>query len=142
MYFFLVLLHKASVPLLDIVNFYCTCVRPLLNTVRPCSTMAYLAISARISREFKSGRLILSLQGHSYCDNLARFGLKTLQSRRESICLKLFQSISSDECFGNLAPPRHKASHKTRHSRTFTVPRFRTDRYNYKRSYTSNEQIY
>lgn len=42
--------------------------------------------------------------GHSYCENLARFGLETLQSRRESPCLKLFQSILSDERFSNLFP--------------------------------------
>ena len=71
--------------------------------------------------------------GHSYCESLARFGLKTLQSRRETLCLKLFQSILSDEGFSNLVPPRHKASYNLRYLRTFTLPRFRTDRY--KRSF-------
>jgi len=61
--YFLVLLRKAGVPLLDIANFYCTCVRPYLNTVRPCSPTPYQVISARISREFKSTRLMLFLQG-------------------------------------------------------------------------------
>ena len=45
--YFLALLRKTGVPFSDIVNFYCTCVRPLLEHCAP-----YLAISARISREF------------------------------------------------------------------------------------------
>ena len=73
------------------------------------------------------------IEGTANEDNLARFGFKTLQSRRESLCLKLFQSVLSDERFSNLLPPRHKASHNFRHSRTFTLPRFRT--YRYKRSF-------
>ena len=125
--YFLVLLRKAGVPLSDIVNFYCTCVRPLLEY---CAPVFHHAVPSYLSEDLEKIQNVIS-PGHSYCDNLARFGLKTLQSRRETLCLKLFQSILSDERFSNLAPPRHKAN--LRHLRTLTLPRFRTDRY--KRSF-------
>ena len=48
---------------------------------------------------------------------------------RGKISCKCFQSILSDKRFSNLVPPRHKVSHNLRHSRTFSLPRFRTDRY-------------
>ena len=131
--YFLVLLRKAGVPSSDIVNFYCTCVRPLLEY---CAPVFHQAIPSYLSEDLEriqKRALNVISPGHSYCDNLARFGLKTLQSRRETLCLKLFQSILSDERFSNLVPPRHKASYNLRHLRTFTLPRFRTDRY--KRSF-------
>ena len=131
--YFLVLLRKTGVPSSDIVNFYCTCVRPLLEY---CAPVFHHAIPSYLSEDFEriqKRALNVISPGHSYCDNLARFGLKTLQSRRETLCLKLFQSILSDERFSNLVPPRHKASFNLRHLCTFTLPRFRTDRY--KRSF-------
>ena len=101
-----------------------------LNTVRPCRFRHALPSyhSEDLERIQKRPLNIIS-PGHRYCDNLAHFGLKTLQSRRGSLCLKLLQSMLNDEGFSNLVPPRLKTSHNLRHSRTFTLPRFRTDRY-------------
>ena len=126
--YFLELLRKAGVPLLDIVNFYCTCVRPLLE----CAPVFHHALPSYLSEDLEriqKRALNVISPGHSYCDTLACLGLKTLRSRRQSLCLKFFQSILSDKRFSNLVPPRHKVSHNLRHSRTFSLPRFRTDRY-------------
>ncbi|XP_015754504.1 PREDICTED: uncharacterized protein LOC107334115 [Acropora digitifera] len=104
--YFLVLLHKAGVPSSDIVNFYCTCVRPLLEY---CAPVFHHAIPSYLSEDLERiQKRVLNVisPGHSYCNNRARFGLKTLQSRRETLCLKHFQSILSDERFSNLVPPR------------------------------------
>ena len=102
MYF---LTYKAGVPLLDIVNLYCTCVRPLLEY---CAPVFHHALPSYLSEELEriqKHALNVTSPGHSYRDDLARFGLKTLQSRRKSLCLiKLFQSILSDERFSNLIP--------------------------------------
>ena len=131
--YFLVLLCKAGVPLSVIVNFCRTCIRPLLEYRAPVFHHTRPShLSEDLERIQKRVLYVIS-PGHSYCDNLARFGLKTLQRRRESLCLKLFQSILSDEHLSNLVPPRHKASYNLRHLRTFTLPCFRTDRY--KRSF-------
>ena len=126
--YFLVLLRKAGVSLLDIVNFHSTSVRSLLEYCVPVFQHALPSYLSEDLERIQKRALNVISPGHSYCDNLARFGLK-LQSRRESLCLKLFQSILSDERFSNLVPPRHKASYNLRHSRSFTLPRFRTDRY-------------
>ena len=127
--YFLVLLRKAGVPLLDIVNFYCTCVRPLLEYCAPVFHHALPSYLSEDLERIQKRALNVISPGHSYCDTLARLGLKTLRSRRQSLCLKIFQSILSDKRFSNLVPPRHKVSHNLRHSRTFSLPRFRTDRY-------------
>ena len=87
--YFLVLLRKAGVPSSDIVNFYCTCVRPLLEY---CAPMFHHAIPGYLREDLEriqKRALNVISPGHSYCDNLARFGLKTLRSRRETLCQTL-----------------------------------------------------
>ena len=81
--YLVVILRKAGVPLLDIVNFYCTCVRPLLEY---CAPVFHHALPSYLSEDLERIRkwaLNVISSGHSYCDNLARFSLKTRQSRRD-----------------------------------------------------------
>lgn len=106
--YFLVLLRKAGVPLLDTANFYCTCVRPLLEYCEPLFHHALLSYLKDDLERIQKHALNVISPGHSYRDNLALFGLKTLQSRRESLCLKLFQSILSESVLAILSP-RQKA---------------------------------
>ena len=48
--YFLVLLRKAGVPSSDIVNFYCTCVRPLLEY---CAPVFHHAIPSYLSEDLE-----------------------------------------------------------------------------------------
>ena len=90
----------------DIVNFYCTCVRPLLEYCAPVFPHAIPSYLSEDLERIQKRALNVISPGHSYWDNLTLFGLKTLQSRRKTLCLKFFQSILSDERFSNLVPPK------------------------------------
>ena len=98
--YFLILLRKAGVPLLDTANFYCICVRPLLEYCAPLFHHALLSYLNEDLERIQKHALNVISPGHSYRDNLALFGLKTLQ--------KLFQSILSESVLAILSP-RHKA---------------------------------
>ena len=57
--YFLVLLKRAKVPVLDIVNFYCTCIRSILEY---CSPVFHFALPAYLNDDLERvQRVILSL---------------------------------------------------------------------------------
>ena len=89
-----------------------------------------VAISARTSREFKSGHLMLILQGTVIVIILPALASKLyrVDVKHYMYVLNSFNQFLSDEHFSNLVPPRHKASYNLRHLHTFFYP--------------SNEQIY
>ena len=130
--YFLVLLRKAGVPLSDIVNFYCTCIRPLLEYCAPVFHHALPSYLSEDLERIQKRALNVFLQGTVIAITLLALASKPYRVD-VNLCIKLFQSILSDERLSNLVPPRHKASYNLRHLRTFTLPRFRTDYY--KRSF-------
>ena len=86
--FFLILLKSARVPARDIIGFYITCIRPVLEYCAPLYHHAlpdYL--SNDIERVQKRGLSIIS-PGLSYLDNLSLFNLNSLKDRRIEQCNK------------------------------------------------------
>ena len=65
--YFLVLLKRAKVPFLDTVNFYCTCIRSILEY---CSPVFHFALPAYLNDDLERvHRRALSIisSGLSYC---------------------------------------------------------------------------
>ena len=94
--YFTKLLKRAYVPQEDILNFYCTCIRPVLEYCAPVfhhSLPAYL--SDEIERVQKRALSIINPYA-SYEENLSFFNLSTLRERRSSLCEKLLNSIMFD----------------------------------------------
>jgi len=96
------------VPCVDILNFYCTAIRPVLAYCVPLFRHALPQyLSEDIERVQK--RVVSIINPHmSYSDCVAKFGLVTLHARRVALCEKLFDSMKS--CSGHklslLLPPR------------------------------------
>ena len=113
--YFIVLLKRARVPLNDIVNFYCTTIRPVLEYIlrsdfhRPLP--AYL--NEDIERIQKRALSIISL-AMSYQECLDSLGLPTLYDRRNGLCRQLFDSITINpgHKLYHLLPPRKQSSYK------------------------------
>ena len=128
--YFLVLLKRAGVPPDDIKNFYCTTIRPVLEYASPVfhhSLPQYL--SAEIERVQKRALAIISPL-MSYDNNLDRFRLSTLFSRRHEHCHALFDVISSpSHRLNSLLPPRHESHYSLRRNRKFTIPVLNTERF-------------
>ena len=125
--------HSHS-PLLQLgACFYCTCIRPLLEY---CAPVFHHAIPKYLSDDLEriqKRALHIITPGNSYRENLACHGLRSLQSRRDALCHKLFESMSHDQRMCSLFLPKHSAKYNLRHTRQFSLPRFRTERF--KRSF-------
>ena len=92
--YFIVLLKRARVPLNDIVNFYCTTIRPVLEHCAPVFHYALPAyLNEDIDRIHKRAISIIS-PAMSYRECLDSLGLPTLYDRRNGLCRQLFDSIA------------------------------------------------
>ena len=103
--YFIVLLKRARVPLNDIVNFYCTTIRPVLEYCAPVFHHALPAyLNEDIERIQKRALSIISCTCHVISgmsnDSL---GLPTLYDRRNGLCRQLFDSSAIN--------PRHMLYH-------------------------------
>ena len=97
--YFIVLLKRANVPCSDIINFYCTAIRPVLEY---CATVFHHALPQYLSEDIERvQKRILSI---ICAECLVRFGPTTLHARRVALCHKLFHFVTS--C------PGHKLSTK------------------------------
>ena len=122
---------RARVPCNDIVDFYCTTIRSVLEY---CAPLFHHALPAYLSEDIERIQkrvLSIILPDMSYQDCLDRLGLPTLKERRNELCKRLFDSIAnnSGHKLHNLLPPRNEQSYCLRHQRTYNLPRSRTDRF-------------
>ena len=111
--YFIVLLKRARVPLNDIVNFYCTTIRPVLEYCAPVFHHALPAyLNEDIERIQKRALSIIS-PAMSYRECLDSLGLPTLYDRRNGLCRQLFDSITINpgHKLYHLLPPRKQSSY-------------------------------
>ena len=84
-----------SVSCKDIVNFYsCTVTRPVLEY---CSPIFHHSLPDHLSARVQKRALSIIASDKSYKHCSVSFGLSTLYDRRNNQCIKLFNSISSDQ---------------------------------------------
>ena len=121
--YFLILLKRANVPACDIVNFYCTVIRPVLEYCAP-------VFHHDLERIQKRALSIIS-SGLSYTDNLMKLNISSLRDRRLKLCKKLFQSVISDteHKLHHLLPPKNTSAYNLRRQRSFDCPTTRTNRF-------------
>lgn len=127
----LVQLKRAKVPEKEIVQFYCTCIRPVLEYAAPVfhhSLPQYLADDLERVQQRSLG-IIFKCEKYNKC--LEYSGLETLVNRRQMLCLKLFDSITSnsDHKLYKLLPPKKKQTYNLRHKRSFSSLLARTKRF-------------
>ena len=129
--YFLILLKRARVPSNDILNFYCTCVRPVLEYCAPVfhhSLPAYLCNDIeRVQRR----ALSVIAPASSYHETLSRFNLCTLKERRSGLCEKLFTSIKLDKehKLHHFLPEKNLSTYSLRKPRPFKNFKARTNRF-------------
>ncbi len=127
----LVQLKRAKVPEKEIVQFYCTCIRPILEYAAPVfhhSLPQYLADDLERVQQRSLG-IIFKCEKYNKC--LEYSGLETLVNRRQVLCSKLFDSITSnlDHKLYKLLPPKKKQTYNLRHKRSFSSLLVRTKRF-------------
>ena len=119
----LVQLKRANVPEKEIIQFYCTCIRPVLEYAAPVfhhSLSQYLADDLERVQQRSLG---IIYKGENYSKCLQYSGIDTLVNRRQMLCLKLFDSITSNSDHHKLyklLPPKKKQTYNLRHKRSFS----------------------
>ena len=131
--YFIVLLKRARVPLNDIVNFYCTTIRPVQEYCAPVFHHALPAyLNEDIERIQKRALSIISCTCHVISgmsnDSL---GLPTLYDRRNGLCRQLFDSIAINpgHKLYHLLPPRKQSSYNLRCQKLYNLPRSQTEHF-------------
>ena len=129
--YFLILLKRSRVPTADIRNFFCTCIRPLLEY---CSQVFDHSLPKYLCDDLENVQkraLAIISPNQSYEHNLQKFNLTTLKDRRMKLCDKLFSSIKSSEShkLHNLLPPLQEENYDIRKKRVFNIPMIRTERF-------------
>lgn len=129
--YFIVLLKRARVPLTDIVNFYCTTIRPILEY---CAPVLHHALSAYLNEDIERiQKRVLSIISPemSYWECLDSLGLPTLYDRRIELCHHLSDSIANnpEHKLCHLLPSRKKSSHNLRRQEIYNLPRSYTERF-------------
>ena len=121
---------KAKIPLKDLILFYSTCIRPVLEYASPVfhySLPDYL--SEDLERVQKRAFKIM-FNGAPYEDCLSENNLQTLAARRQFYSEKTFTDIMSNQShkLHHLLPERnnYRSLRKNRH---FNIPRCKTERF-------------
>ena len=129
--YFIVLLIRARVPLNDIVNFYCTTIRPVLEYCAPVFHHALPAYLTEDIERIQKRALSTISPAMSYRECLDSLGLPTLYDRRNGLCRQLFDSIAINpgHKLYHLLPPRKQSSHNLRRQKLYNLPRSHTERF-------------
>jgi hypothetical protein len=127
----LVQLKRENVPEADIVNFYCTCIRP---TLEYASQLFHHSLPKYLSDDHERVQkraLATIYRGQPYSESLQQSGLNSLSVRRQTLCEKLFLKISTDsnhKLVHALLPPKHQAKYNLKHKRLNDLPMTNTNR--------------
>lgn len=124
-------LKRADVDAKDLIGFYCSCIRSVLECacqVFHCSLTKYLC--DQIERIQKRAMHII-YPDLSYADAIVKADLPSLVNRRDSLCNKLLDSIVNNNSHKlmNLLPPKaNSCSSRLRKKRYFQLPNLKTNR--------------
>ena len=124
--YFIVLLKRANVPAYDIVTFYCTAIRPVLEY---CAQVYHHALPHYLSDDVERvQKRVLSI---IFSSKFTYSECHTLYSRRFALCSKLFNSILQNpgHKLFPLLPPCNLPKCNLRRSRAFVLPRCNTNRF-------------
>lgn len=129
--YFIVQLKRAKVGATELIQFYCTCIRPILEYAAPVyhnSLPEYL----HKSLEKVKKRVMSIIFGYDtpYIVALEKANITTLKDRREQITTNLFKTIcnTSNHKLHPLLPPKNSSAHNTRNRNPFCVPGYKTNR--------------
>ncbi|KAK2555873.1 putative RNA-directed DNA polymerase from transposon X-element [Acropora cervicornis] len=108
--FFFIQLKRAGIPVDDIVTFYCTCFRLVLEY---CSPVYHHGLPKYLSHDIEGVQkwaLKIISPSMSYTDNLTCFNLQSLKACRDDHCRRLFSTV---------LPPVNNSHYNLRTKRRF-----------------------
>ena len=124
-------LKRSGVSADDLVHFYVTVIRSVLEYACPAWHTSLAVDSANQIESIQKRAVNIIYSNCNYRDVCARINLPTLFDRREELCRSFFKDmLKSDNCLNYLLPsPRHNATvTKLRHYYKFEPPMAKTVR--------------
>ena len=129
--YFIVQLKCTKVPEQDIITFYVTCVRPVLEYSCQVFHFALPAYLSDAIERVQKRVLAIIYPNINYAVSLDLSGILKLSDRRLKACDKLFNNIvtSPSHKLGHLQPESHIPRYNLRQTRVFVPPRAKTCRF-------------
>ena len=130
--YFLKQLRRASVAQRELIRFYTTCIRSILEYACPVFHRSHPAYLSNDLERLQKRALRIIYPDISYSKALEVSEISTLFERRETIAAKLFKEITNDpqHRLHNLLPARNtNNNYSLRNTRKFVRPVCRTQRY-------------
>ena len=130
--YLLIQLKRANVAKRDILQFYTSCIRSVLEYA---AIIFHHSIPKYLSEDIeRMQRRALSIiyPDLNYKDALTEFGEITLYERRERASQKFFQRILDDPChklYNLISKVDPASSYNFRHKRLINIPHFKTERF-------------
>ena len=134
--YFLRHLKRANVPAAEMICFYCTCIRPIVEYASP---VFHYGIPNYLSKDIeriqlRAMRIIFPRSRKSYNEAISLSNLGKLEERRQATCDNLFKLKKSLKIqitnFAALLPDLNSnTAHSLRAKRTFDFPIIKTSRY-------------
>ena len=128
--YFLILLKRANVPAHDVIYFYRTCIRPVLEY---CAPLYHHALPDYLSKDIERIQLralAIITPGLSYSESLLLYNMVSLEHRRSNQCQKFFESIvnNPDHKLHQLLPPMNTCKYNLCNPRKLASPVMQTKR--------------
>jgi len=132
--YFMRQLKRAGATTSDLICFFCTVIRPILEYANPVwHSSLTMAQSDILESQQKRAMNIIYGAGINYTAALTNAGLDTLRSRREELNRRFFTRhvLSEDSCLHYLLPPKREenVTCRLRKSRTFETSKVKTNRF-------------
>ena len=128
--YFLRQLKRSQATPEELILFYITCIRSILEYACPVFHRALPGYLSEDLERLQKRALRIIYPGMSYNQALEFSGLPTLFERREEFSSKLFKEVVDDpgHTFHKLLPPKNPSNYSLRRNRDFALPLCKTDR--------------
>ena len=122
--YFLIQLKRAKIPIQELITFYITCIRSVLDYAVP---VFHYSLPKYLSQDLErvQKRVFGIIYPHlKYEEALNLSGIEHLSTHHQNSCKKLFNAIikDSNHSLHYLLPPRHNSIYDLRSIRPFDVP--------------------
>ena len=129
--YYLIQLKRASIPRHDLVLFYVTCIRSVIDYGIP---VIYYSLPKYLRSELErlqKRAIRIICPNTNYEDALISCGLESLSVHHENICTSLFQTVVAEENhkLRSLLPPTHTSFYDLRNDKKFEIFRCNTNRF-------------
>ena len=129
--YFLIQLKRAKISIQELITFYITCIRSVLDYAVP---VFHYSLPKYLSQDLErvQKRVFGIIYPHlKYEEALNLSGIEHLSTHHQNSCKKLFNAIikDSNHSLHYLLPPRHNSIYDLRSIRPFDVPVCKTNRF-------------